>query len=77
MHHRKVGCCIDPTNCVHLKFQQVNSLADTAIEDGKMDELGIVVLEELHMMDDGNRGYIRELMITELLVLHQIYSLWE
>jgi replicative superfamily II helicase len=30
-----------------------------------------VVLDELHMIDEENRGYIMELMITKLLVLQQ------
>jgi replicative superfamily II helicase len=30
-----------------------------------------VVLDELHMIDEENRGYILELMITKLLVLQQ------
>ena len=30
-----------------------------------------MVLDELHMIDDDNRGYIMELMITKLLVLQQ------
>ena len=44
---------------------------NTAIEDGRIDELRIVVLDELHMVDEENRGYIIELMITKLLVLQQ------
>lgn len=42
-----------------------------AIEEGRIDELRIVVLDELHMIDDESRGYIMELMITKLLVLQQ------
>lgn len=44
---------------------------NVAIEDGRIGELGIVVLDELHMIDEENRGYIMELMITKLLVLQQ------
>ena len=51
--------------------EQANSLVNTAIEDGRVDDLAIVVLDELHMIDEENRGYIMELMITKLLVLQQ------
>lgn len=36
---------------------------NTAIFDGRIDELGIVVLDEMHVIDKANRGYIMELMI--------------
>ena len=44
---------------------------NAAIEDGKSDQLGIVVMDELHMLDDENRGYLIELTITKLLCLQQ------
>jgi replicative superfamily II helicase len=37
---------------------------NTAIFNGRIDELGMVVLDEMHMIDEANRGYIMELMIT-------------
>ncbi len=46
-------------------------MVNGAIEEGRIDELRIVVLDELHMIDDESRGYIMELMITKLLVLQQ------
>jgi replicative superfamily II helicase len=48
---------------------------NSAIEEGRIDELRIVVLDELHMIDEENRGYIMELMITKLLVLQQSIQL--
>jgi DNA polymerase theta len=43
---------------------------NTAIEEGTIDQLGIVVLEELHMLKE-NRGYLIELLITKLLCRQQ------
>lgn len=40
-----------------------------AIEDGSINDLGIVVLDELHMVDDDHRGYLVELMASKLLSL--------
>lgn len=31
----------------------------------------MVVLDELHMLDDEHRGYLLELMVTKLLLLQQ------
>ena len=52
-------------------IEKANSLVNTALEDGKIDQLGIVVLDEMHMLDDENRGYLIELMVTKLLCLQQ------
>ena len=52
-------------------IEKANSLVNTALENGKIDQLGIVVLDEMHMLDDENRGYLIELMMTKLLCLQQ------
>ncbi|OJD11744.1 hypothetical protein AJ78_07542 [Emergomyces pasteurianus Ep9510] len=48
-----------------------NSLVNTAIEECKINDLGIVVLDELHMLDDEHRGYLIEIMVTKLMLLQQ------
>ena len=50
-------------------MKKANSLVNTAIEEGQIDKLGIIVVDELHMIDDENRGYLIELMITKVLSL--------
>lgn len=44
---------------------------NTAIEECTIGNLGVVVLDELHMLDDEHRGYLMELMVTKLLLLQQ------
>lgn len=44
-------------------------LVNTAIEQCTIDDLGVVVLDELHMIDDDHRGYLMELLATKLLSL--------
>ena len=46
-------------------------MVNTAIEENTIDSLGIVVMDELHMLDDDHRGYLMELMATKLLSLQQ------
>jgi replicative superfamily II helicase len=36
-----------------------------------MGKLGVVVMDELHMLNDESRGYILELMATKILSLDQ------
>ena len=52
-------------------IEKANALVNTAIEDGTVNELGIVVMDELHMIDDDHRGYLMELMATKLLSMQQ------
>ncbi|KAL8738439.1 MAG: hypothetical protein Q9181_000753 [Wetmoreana brouardii] len=46
-------------------------LVNTAIEQCTIGDLGAVVLDELHMIDDDHRGYLMELLATKLLSLEQ------
>lgn len=48
-------------------IEKANALVNSAIEDGKINQLGILVMDELHMLDDEGRGYIMELMATKLV----------
>ncbi|KAK1754947.1 DNA polymerase theta [Echria macrotheca] len=52
-------------------IEKANSLVNAAIEDCSITKLKAVVLDECHMIDDGYRGYILELMGTKLLCLSQ------
>jgi replicative superfamily II helicase len=54
-----------------LLTRQANSLVNAAIDDLSIGKLGVVVMDELHMIDDESRGYILELMATKLLSLEQ------
>lgn len=50
-------------------IEKANSLVNAAIEDFSINKLGVVVMDELHMIEDESRGYILELMATKLLTL--------
>lgn len=50
-------------------MEKANSLVNAAIDDGSITNLKVVVLDELHMIDDDHRGYLLELMATKLLSL--------
>ncbi|KAL8777786.1 MAG: hypothetical protein Q9213_007710 [Squamulea squamosa] len=52
-------------------FEKANMLVNTAIEQCTIDDLGVVVLDELHMIDDDHRGYLMELLATKLLSLER------
>lgn len=50
-------------------IEKANALVNTAIDDCSITRLKVVVLDELHMVDDDHRGYLLELMATKLLSL--------
>lgn len=50
-------------------IEKANAVVNTAIEEGGYGEIGVVVLDELHMLNDEHRGYIMELLATKLMSL--------
>lgn len=50
-------------------IEKANSLINAAMEERASKMPGVVVIDELHMLDDENRGYILELMASKLLSL--------
>lgn len=48
---------------------QANSMINSAIMDSTIQDLGIVVIDEMHMLDDHHRGYIIEILAAKLLSL--------
>ena len=39
------------------------------LDDNTIDELGALVLDEMHMVGDPHRGYIMELLVTKVLAI--------
>jgi superfamily II helicase len=39
------------------------------MEEKKVNDFGIIVVDEIHMMGDSDRGYLLELLLTKLLYL--------
>lgn len=50
-------------------IEKANSLINSAIEEGKQGDIGVVVLDELHMINDEHRGYLMELLATKLMAV--------
>ncbi len=56
-------------NAPILTILKANALVNRATEECTIKDLGIVVLDELHMITDDHRGYLMEVMASKLLVL--------
>ncbi|XP_024986361.1 helicase and polymerase-containing protein TEBICHI [Cynara cardunculus var. scolymus] len=54
------------TSVAVCTIEKANSLLNRLLEEGRLQEVGIIVIDELHMVGDQHRGYLLELMLTKL-----------
>jgi DNA polymerase theta len=48
-------------------IEKANSLLNRLLEENKVSTLGVVVVDEMHLIGDPHRGYLLELFLTKIL----------
>ena len=57
------------TDIAICTIEKANSLVNRLMEEKKVSSLGVVVVDEMHMIGDGHRGYLLELMLSKIRFL--------
>ncbi|XP_034114797.2 DNA polymerase theta [Drosophila albomicans] len=50
-------------------IEKANSIINKLLEQGKLDEIGTIVVDEVHLISDAGRGYILELLLAKVLYM--------
>lgn len=53
-------------------IEKANSLINRLVDEKKLHQLGVIVVDELHMVGDFGRGYLIELLLTKVRYLNKI-----
>ena len=63
-HHPPGGFkAVDIAVCT---IEKANGLVNRLLEEKSLEKLGIVVIDELHLLGDASRGYLLELLVTKI-----------
>jgi DNA polymerase theta len=74
-YHSNVGGPISSVDFeeVHIcvcTIEKANSMINQLIECGRLDEICMLVIDEVHMIMDVNRGYLLEILLTKVMYMN-------
>lgn len=65
----------DSINVAICTIEKANSIVNKLLEQGKLNEIGTIVVDEVHLISDPGRGYILELLLAKILYMSRKYGL--
>lgn len=55
------------TDIAICTIEKANAIVNRLLEQKNIDAIGMIVVDEVHLISDSNRGYILELLLTKIL----------
>ncbi|KAL9649738.1 hypothetical protein ABK040_009553 [Willaertia magna] len=52
-------------------IEKANGIIDNLVEENRLDELGCIVVDELHMLGEGDRGQLLEQLLSKILFIQR------
>ncbi|KAM7364011.1 DNA polymerase theta isoform 2-T3 [Cochliomyia hominivorax] len=65
----------DSINVAICTIEKANSIVNKLLEQEKLNEIGTVIVDEVHLISDPGRGYILELLLAKILYMSRKYGL--
>ncbi|EDW83667.2 uncharacterized protein Dwil_GK13557 [Drosophila willistoni] len=65
----------DALNVAICTIEKANAIVNKLLEQGKLDVIGTVVVDEIHLISDPGRGYILELLLAKILYMSRKHAL--
>lgn len=62
------------TDIAICTIERANAIVNRLLEQKSIDTIGMIVVDEVHLISDSNRGYILELLLTKILFSSRILN---
>lgn len=59
----------DSIDLAVVTIEKANSIINRLLEQDKLSDVGVIVIDEIHLISDPSRGYILELLLTKILYM--------
>ena len=61
----------DSVDIAVCTIEKANGLVNRLMESGQLHLVGVIVVDEIHLIGDPSRGYLLELLLTKVLYVTQ------